>query len=166
MTPSADPLVPSISFFTVLALPPIGSAMCTAVQLSGVCHSVGKLQVTVAAGSDVGGHAQTRATSCPQQTRCLVFGLVLGGSRARSAVTYLQLLVILSGHLIARGGRAGRSSRSGSQQTGCTGEERNFHVPTPRSRLASKSAHMAQETCGSGPFLFSLTTLSRAALLP
>lgn len=57
---------------------------------------------------------------------------------------YSQLLVILGGHLVARGGGAERPSGSCSHQTGGAGEAKSFHVPTRRLLLASRFARRAQ----------------------
>ena len=55
------------------------------------------------------------------------------GNQAGSAIAYSQLLVILRGHLVARGGRAGRASGTCFPQTGHARETRSFQVCTRRS---------------------------------
>lgn len=85
------------------------------------------------------------------------------GNQVGSAIAYSQLLVILCGHLVARGGRAGRASGSCFPQTGRARETRSFQVCTRRPPLASTFASMAQQAHGrwtSGcwcPFLFALS---------
>ena len=85
------------------------------------------------------------------------------GNQVRSAIAYSQLLVILRGHLVARGGGAGRASGSCFPQTGHARETRSFQVCACRPPLASTFAYMAQQAHGmwtSGcwcPFFFALS---------
>lgn len=137
------------------------------VQLSGARHSlVGSRPQWQLAGRS---EWQDSSLHCAQrQAACLPHVWALGrGNQAGSAIAYSQLLVILRGHLVARGGRAGRASGTCFPQTGHARETRSFQVctrrPHPPPLLASTFAYMAQQACGrwtSGcwcPFLFALS---------
>ena len=158
MTLSPDPLAPSTSFLQPL-LCFRSEVRCAHCPIFWSLSTSGGFQATVATGSDVRptglaplGCAQTWL--CSEASSQLpsagpVFGLVLGGgNQVASVIAYSQLLVILCGHPVARGGGAGRPSRSCFPQTSSAAEARNFCESTRRAPLASRFAYVAQRAGG------------------
>lgn len=124
---SPDPGGPSYKLPAVPPLPQIRRAICTAIQFSGTCYPLVAPGHScnwqgVSGRRDFPGCARRQVASCLQRTQSLDLFLG-GGNHGEPGVAYSQLLVILSGHLVARGGGAGRTRVSCSHQTGSTREE-------------------------------------------